>query len=112
MKKKRIIAVVALALVVVMLAVTLTACGPSSVDAAKKKMEKKGYNVVAVKNDDGTGAITVTKGIIPVLTAALYKSSSDAKEAYEKLDGKDYDNLQKIGKWVVFGTEQAIKDFK
>ena len=57
--KKKNYCVVALALVVVMLAVTLTACGPTSVDAAKTKMEE-GYNVVG-KNDDGTGAITVTK---------------------------------------------------
>ena len=112
--KKRIIAVVALTLLVVMLAVALTACGPLSVDAAMKKMEKKGYACTAEKNDDGTAGFVAVKDGGRVF-AYMYNSSSDAKKATEKynssLAGKVLSGEQ-VGKWLVFGNEQGIKDFK
>lgn len=105
--KKRFIAVIAIALITVLLLVTLTACGPSSIDAAKKKMEKKGYTVLAYKAEDGTGGIACSKGLLgDKMTAVLYESSKDAKAAAEK------SGAQQIGKWVVAGSDAAIKDFK
>lgn len=110
MRNKKIIAIVALVLIVAMLAVVLTACGPSSIEKAKAKMEKKGYTVLAGKVDGEkiVGSITCSKGLFKeALAATLYKSSKDAKQAKEDL-GKG----KVIGKWLVVGTDEAIKDFK
>ncbi|MGI6593554.1 MAG: hypothetical protein ACOX24_00505 [Christensenellales bacterium] len=45
----------------------------------------------------------------------MYKSTSDAKEAVEKYNKstiRPFGAATQAGKWMIFGTEQAVKDFK
>ncbi len=94
----------------------LFACTPSSVEKAEDKMKKEGYTVLAYsdKEADGlVGGFTATKaeGILDVdnITALLFKTKDDAKKFMEEID----DNSKAIrdGKWVYWGTEDAIEDF-
>ena len=112
-----------IALLVVVFAVfVLAACAPASSDKAKAKMEKAGYTVTwtaydKVQDDGGVGLFTATAkgGIIPVFYAQLYDSSSNAKKAFndaKDAEGKAPENLELVGKWVVYGDADAIKAFK
>lgn len=113
-------------LLVLVFAFVLAGCAPKDADAAKKKMEKKDYDVVVVKKDDGTvqrtllaaigdgveASVTCTKdtddGKIGV-TALLFESAKAAKAWYG--DTKE-ENAGLAGKWVYYGDEKAVKDFK
>ena len=129
MKKlvKSLCAVVALFAI----ALVLVACAPKDAKAAKEKLAKAGYTATIVYEKTGDDAkegaianVTAVKGdslgsVIgsaidgKALTATLYASSKEAKEAYEKTkdsDGKT--SAQLIGNWVVLGEEAAIKAFK
>ena len=107
----------------------LVACAPSSVDKAKEKMEKAGYNCAALTGDevdeDGYvgGFVASEKGnnILgsigsalegKVMFAALYDSASHAKAAAKDDDGNIPDGVEVIGKWDVSGDRDAIKAFK
>ena len=109
-------------LVVVFAAFVLVACAPADSDKAKAKMEKAGYSVLWVANkevgEDGeVGLFTATAkgGLIPVFYAELYDSTANAKKAFESskdAEGKAPENLERVGKWVVYGDADAIKAFK
>ena len=100
--------------------VALCGCAPKDVDAAKEKMEEAGYLGVGYQGEgEGlVGAFMATKatGLLEgeTLIATLYDSKSAAKDALEEAQGdaKDDQVAKQIGKWIVIGTEQAIKDFK
>ena len=107
-------------LIMVLALVALTGCAPKSVDAAKEKMQDAGYITVGYEGEgEGlVGAFSATK-IISItqaesIVATLYDSKSSAKEAYKKASEnlKADEVCEQIGKWIVIGTEQAIKDFK
>ena len=109
----------------------LTACAPSDLEKAEEKMEKAGYSVVVtgenaaelLVGDDAEGMIVATKmegGLTNLktetVTAYLFESITDAMEYYKEkkddMDDKDDKTVFKMsGKWVIAGTEQAVKDF-
>ena len=109
MKFKKVICALAAA----MACLFLFACTPTSVSKAKDKMKEEGYLVVAYtdKNaEDLEGGFTATKLSGDAITALLFDSTKAAKKFM-----KDYgDSLNAIrdGKWVYWGTEEAIDDFK
>ena len=119
-------------LVVVAFLFTLVSCAPKDAAAAKSKLEKKDYKVITSEDAisgikalgiDLEGAETALyfrakeSDKHEYLYAILFAKKSQAKDAASKM--KEYEeknggssNVQNIGKWVVYGTEQAIKDFK
>lgn len=120
MKKALRLSVVTLML---LFAFTFVACAPKDVDAAKKKLEKEGYEVVlatsfSVRENGACGTVSayqlinLKKG--NAILATLYESTSAAKAAYEKggFDKDEDQEVQRVGKWVVIGTSEAIKAFK
>ncbi len=127
---KNLAKVLALVLVVAMVAVVLTACAPKDVDSAIEKMEEAGYTAIGrevsddEKEEGAVGAIGCTKGegVLGAiggalqgdyLVAVLYDSTSSAKDALAELQEYDEDtDVQRIGKWLVQGSEEAIAAFK
>lgn len=101
--------------VMVLAFVLLCGCAPKDVAKAKEKMEEAGYLCVGYEDKEAEGfvggfAATKVSGGFESITAALYDSSKAAKEAAEELGNKE--SIQVIGKWVVWGSEGAIKAFK
>ena len=99
----------------------LVACAPANGDKAKAKMEEAGYACTWTVNKEvgengEVGTLLCVKGIslsgVDGLTAVLYDSASHAKAAYndsKNAEGKT--NLTLVGKWVVYGSEEAVKAF-
>ena len=114
MKKTfKIIATTALS---VLACATLFACVPSNIEKAEKKMKKEGYKITELPetflSPDGfengfvatkIGSFTEKDG----LTVILFDDKDSAKKYYEDLN----QGVQK-GKWVYYGTEDAIEDFE
>ena len=114
-------------LVVLVMVFVLAGCAPKDAAAAKKKMEKKDYTVVVLDGEiaksglskvaEGAEAsVTATKktddGTI-AMTAVLFDSAKNAKAFYNSSkDDNDKTSLVLSGKWVIYGDEQAVKDFK
>ncbi len=114
----------------VALTFTFAACAPSSTDAAKKKMEKADYSVVVsvrsekgdagevasivcTKKSDGNILSQIGSALDDNLTGTLYASAKEAKAAFDdskNAEGKT--NYTLVGKWVVYGSEAAVKAFK
>lgn len=118
MKKTLRISVLTLMLLFVF---TFVACAPKDMDAAKKKLEKEDYKVIVTNYDriiDGACGILIATKMINLkadtLYATLYESKADAKAAYEEggFDKDEDQKVQRFGKWIVIGSEEAIKDFK
>ena len=122
---KRILGVITLLVV----AVLLVACAPANSDKAKAKMEKAGYTCTWTANkevgEDGqVGYLTATKGSSigtlidglldgDSLVAVQYDTSAHAKAAYndsKNAEGKSSAVL--VGKWVISGSDAAVKAFK
>lgn len=121
-----------IALLVVVFAVfVLVACAPANSDKAKAKMEKAGYTVTWSANKEvgekgEVGYLTATKGSSlgglidgvlngDMLVAALYDSASNAKKAFNEAkdaEGKVPENAEVVGKWVIYGSAEAVKAFK
>ena len=107
--------------------VALASCAPKDSDAAKEKLDKAGYTAVwnvydEVQEDGAVGYLVATKGktlggmidgLGDGLTAVLYKTAKQAKAAVaEHKDAEGKSNYQVVGKWVVSGSEDAVKAFK
>ena len=95
----------------------MAACVPSNMDKAEEKMKKEGYTVIAYTDEEAeglVGAFTATKmeGILNVdnVTALLFESSKAAKEFYKDMENKG--SAIQDGKWIYWGTEDAIEDFE
>ena len=118
-------------LILAVCALLLVACAPADSDKAKAKMEKAGYTVTWSANKEvgekgEVGYLTATKGSSlgglidgvlngDMLVAALYDSASNAKKAFNEAkdaEGKVPENAEVVGKWVIYGTDGAIKTFK
>lgn len=114
--------------VMVLSLVLLCSCAPKDLDAAKKKMEGKGYKVAvetisgAVSALGGSGSVkgTVTfsheeKEISGI--AMLFESASAARDYYKKNESdikKSLDDGQvckRVGKWLVSGDKKAVNAF-
>lgn len=110
-------------------ALTLVACAPKDAAAAREKMEKKDYTVIA----DGGLSGLLSKDIETTLvcskteekkdekvtytvTATLYKTKAAAKDAVKSLEEtakkSGYDSgVKQVGKWCYYGDKKAMKDF-
>lgn len=135
---KKTLRLTSVALVLMML-LTLTSCVPSDSSKAEEKMEKKDYKVVVVT---GTAAELAGKALgveglsetmvatktakdedgkdtIENVSAYWFEETSQAKEAFEKIekaakeDSESTDNFvcKRSGKVIYAGTKQAVKDF-
>lgn len=116
-------------LIALVAVVSLASCAPKDGDAAVKKMEKAGYTAVwsansKVQEDGAVGTLTATKGgslgaIVggvldgDGLIAVKYDTSAHAKAAFDKSkDAEGKTSVVKVGKWLVSGSDAAIKAFK
>ena len=116
-------------LILVVCAVLLVACAPADSDKAKAKMEKAGYTAVwygnkEVSENGQVGYLSATKGSSigslidglldgDSLVAVQYDTSAHAKQAFndsKNAEGKTSAVL--VGKWVVTGSDEAVKAFK
>ena len=92
----------------------LAACAPMNIEKAEDKMKDAGYTVVAYEQDaEGlVGGIMATKveGLLDIdtLTALYFSSIGEAKDFYDELDNED---AKWQGKWVFWGSEDAMEDF-
>lgn len=92
------------------------ACVPSNVEKAKTKMKTEGYAVVGVEDYEGEGLVggfNATKlewNDVDNITALLFDSKANAKKFYDELGDKS--RAFQDGKWVYWGTEDAVEDFK
>ncbi|MBO7536455.1 MAG: hypothetical protein J6T34_04890 [Bacilli bacterium] len=120
---KRILGVITLLVVVVL----LVACAPANSDKAKAKMEKAGYTCAWYANKEvgedgqigylgctkGNTIGTIIDGLGNGLTATLYDSAAHAKAAFnDTKDAEGKTSAVLAGKWVLAGSEEAIKAFK
>lgn len=113
-------------LVALIACVGMSACTPFTVDGAEKKLEKAGYEVsiheadsimaATLGNPDGlVSYVTAAKaeGVLglegEMLMAAYFESILDAKDYYNS--GNTADDAKWEGKWVYWGTEEAMEEF-
>ena len=118
--------------IVLALFLVLTACAPKSALSAYRKLAKKDYEVSMRFGDktdskyDPTISVSGVKeyksGNSDRVYAALYSNVEAAKLAYEiyvdELAKENKDStkvsdmiVKRSGKWVVYGTQQGVKDF-
>ena len=106
-----------LGLLMAIMCIGMAACAPMSVEKAEEKMQEAGYKVVAYENKEAEGMVggfVATAGLSGLLsgntmTAVLFDSKDAATDFYSALSetGAVLD-----GKWVYWGSEEAIKEFK
>ena len=112
----------------------LFACAPADADKAKEKMEEAGYTVTVVDGDaaaamaDGAVAyVNATKLDISLgsgfdadgemVSAVLFENSKSAKAYWDDhkddIEDEEEDGWESklSGKWIVTGTEEAVKAF-
>ena len=101
--------------IVCLACVVMASCAPMNIDKAEEKMEDAGYTVVAYegeKEEGLVGGIVATKMEslldIETLTALYFSSMGEAKDYYDDLDN---DDAKWEGKWVFWGTEDAMEEF-
>lgn len=116
---KKLFKALSTCLVLVVMAVMLVGCVPSNVAKAKEKMQEAGYKVGAYTNDDEDddikgGFIAYKENVlVPDLTAVQFEDNDEAKDYFEDhKNDKLKKNIERKGKWVFWGTESAIKEFK
>lgn len=111
---------------------TLVSCAPKNAEAATAKLEKKDYTVMnqaltiqELKEKFGIDGVKNAlfcfkkdkDGSMYSLTAVLFEKKSQAKDAASKIKESNEKanleiNITIVGKWVIYGSEQAIEDFK
>ena len=106
-----------LALITAIMCIGMSACAPASVEKAEEKMQKAGYTVVAYENKEAEGLVggfVATEGLGGLLggnamTALLFETKDAASDFYSVANqaGAVLD-----GKWVYWGSEEAIDEFK
>ncbi len=115
--RKIVVSIVAVIALISILSICLVAC---NADSYVSKLEKAEYVVTKTEFDQEqqdalglewsvTGVKFVLGGDKAMVTINKYVNEEDAKEAEETL-GED--NITRIGKIVIFGTEQGVKDAK
>ena len=99
----------------------LVACAPANSEKAVAKMKKAGFDASAstyseVQEDGAVAGIIAQKGGLLStngLTGTLYKTAKQAKAAYnESKNAEGKSNYTLVGKWVIWGSEEAVKAFK
>ena len=117
MNKKVIISIIAVILLVAVLGTVLVAC---SKEDYQKRLDKKGYSfgsATDILGAFGVQSTTVEWSLSAVkdsesVSIVKYRESDDAKEAYEsyKKNLKDGYAVKKVGKIVIYGTKQGVRD--
>ena len=109
---------VILAILAMLSCFAFVACVPSNVEKAEAKMEKEGYIVRGEERVEDVvllgglvGGLVATK-LTDTINAYLFSSKAEAKDFYEKLSDKTKSKAIQDGKWIYWGTEDAIDDFK
>ena len=117
MNKKVIISIIAVILLVAVLGTVLVACNKEDY---QKRLEKKGYSVGS--GTDVLGAFGLSSNTVEWSLSAVkdnegvsitkYRNGDDAKEAYDsyKKNLKDGYAVKKVGKIVIYGTKQGVRD--
>ena len=125
---KKIISIVAVILLVAMLGVILIACTPKTIEDAKAKFEKKGYDV-STRTGKKVPSYYAEEGVIGTIYAEsedeeeyfeafLFETKDDAKEAYKdyeddlKDEAEDDDDFVYGQTGFYFGTKAADNIFK
>ena len=108
-----------LAIVMAILCIGMTACTPMSVEKAEEKMQKAGYLVVSSEDKEAEGLVggfVATKndgeGLFDIeieMITAFFFETTDAASDFYSVAGQAGAVLD--GKWVYWGTEDAIEDF-
>ena len=106
-----------LAVITAIMCIGMSACAPSSVEKAEEKMQEAGYTVVAYEKEDAEGLVggfVATAGLSGLLggntmTALLFETKDAASDFYSTVSeaGAVLD-----GKWVYWGSEEAVDAFK
>ncbi len=111
---KKVLPIISVVLIVVLAAMFLVACGPSTVEKAKENLSEAGYLVVGGQREvEGVAGVIVATKLTSSMTGVLYSSTSAASADYKKIKEENPNTtVEKIGKWVVWGDEAAIKAFK
>ena len=103
-------------------------CGtgvPSTAERAKTKMEKLGYRVYVTElSEEEFGSVGIKSMLQCIdfqegtaMTGYLFKSKATAKDYYEnkkqsnEMEGVEM-KMTQIGKWVLEGGDEIVKDFK
>ena len=118
--KKTILTLIAVLALIAVVGVALVACTPKDLEAAEEKMEKAGYSCASYSFDayEGCdGAFMASRGgafSSDKLYALHFESNKKAKEAYNDMKDEDNksENLKCNGKWVYYGSSEAIKAFE
>lgn len=118
--KKKIIALVAIVALIAIVAVCLTAC---NADSIAKKLDKKGYEAVAMSADEiseeygddasikwAVNAFKLESG--DGVTVIKFAKTDDAKDFESAMSEVPFTTVDRIGTIVYFGTEQGVKDAK
>ena len=105
-----------LSLIMAIMCIGMAACAPSSVEKAEEKMQKAGYTVVAYEDKETEGLVggfVATAGLSGLLggntmTALLFETTDAASDFYSVVNqaGAVLD-----GKWVYWGSEEAVDAF-
>lgn len=117
MNKKVIISIIAVILLVAVLGTVLVACNKEDY---QKRLEKKGYSVasatdligaVGLQSSTVEWSLTATKDNEAV-SITKYRNADDAKKDYEdaKKNLRDGYAVKKLGKIVIYGTKQGVRD--
>lgn len=111
---KKVLPIISVVLIVVLAAMFLVACGPSTVEKAKENLREAGYVVVGGQREaEGVAGVILATKLTSSMTGVLYSSTSAASADYKKIKEENPNTtVEKIGKWVVWGDEAAIKAFK
>ena len=117
MNKKVIVSIIAVILLVAVLGTVLVACNKEDY---QKRLEKKGYSVGS--GTDVLGAFGLSSNTVEWSLSAVkdnegvsitkYRNGDDAKDAYDsyKKNLKDGYAVKKVGKIVIYGTKQGVRD--
>ena len=108
-----------LGLLAAVMCLGMAACAPSTVEKAKDKMEKKGYNVLDFDNVNALGFVGGFVAIeddpeskltfdYDMMTGLLFETKEDAERFYGNVseEGAGMD-----GKWVYWGDDDVTEDF-
>ena len=117
---KKVVVIIAVIALVAILAVCLTAC---NADSISKKLDKAGYVVTSVDQDDIGDDVAIEWGVAGVkgefslsgeisgdmVTVIKFAELDDAKKYAEEAE-KSKMTVKRISKIVYVGTEQGVKD--
>ena len=127
---KRIITIIAVLALVAVLGAVLVACTPSNLKKATKKLEKAEYTVTTMDVPEaykkaGVDAFFEARKEGNYIEAIHFDTLKQAR-AYKKDHEKELEekrtvyaaafgndvSVQRVSKWIVIGTEEAISAFK